>query len=196
MRDDSGSAHPAAVSSSEPRAIGRADYRFAEFGTAVLMALLSYLGAYPPSGEHFLAWLTVPGFALGSFHFLKRAFDSRPRIVLTEDGIIDRTSFYGGELLIPWAQVRDVRASRLYGGLQVEVTDLNELMESAGPGRRMALNSWRLFGKRTVTLGTTLLGVGKGELRMRIKTARDHYERVTMGLSGEAPGLAPPDEGL
>lgn len=167
----------------EGAVLGGADHRVAEFGLGALLAVFALLSAFPPSGAYLLPFVTVPGFALGSLHFLRRAFDSAPRVSIDDHGITDRTSIAGGTLHIPWSQIRRVSSSAWHNGVQLEVADLDDLERRAGWRRRIGIRLARIVGKRTVTVDTTLLGLTKSELAARLTSALHRHERRDLGLA-------------
>lgn len=84
------------------------------------------------------SWLAIAIFAPLGFRAVSRLMDTRPRLVISDDGIVDRTGFLGGELFIPWDQVRDVRPTRS-GRIAVELRDPPVVEKQAGPYRRWAM---------------------------------------------------------
>jgi hypothetical protein len=87
---------------------GSGERRLFEFGVGVLWALFCLLTFFPPSGHALAPWLTGPLSGLASLHFLKRAFDGRPRLVVDAEGVTDRTALVGGSLFVPWSDIVDV----------------------------------------------------------------------------------------
>lgn len=176
--------------------LGPGNHRVAEFGLSLLLGLFTALSAFPPSGEYFAAWLTIPTFALASIHFLRRSFDPVPRLTMDAEGITDRTSILGGALRIPWSQIRRVSVSWWHNGVQLEVGDLDALQQDAGVRRALGIRLARLVRKETITLDTTLLGISRSELRGRVAAALDRYERESIGLTAEPDRLAEPSRVL
>lgn len=77
---------------------GTLERRVGEFGVAVLWALFCLMNFFPPSHQALAPWLFGPLGALASLHFMRRAFDRRPRLIVNTEGITDRTSLVGGSL--------------------------------------------------------------------------------------------------
>lgn len=204
-------AHTGIVDTGEARGIGRPDperpeeldggdppgltvpatmrRRLSEAGMGVLWALYAFLNVFPPSHEHFAPWLVIPVCLLSSAHFLARAFDRRPRFTMDPAGLLDRTSIAGGQLQIPWRDILSVTASRWRGTVEVEVRDFEELCRNAGLRRRMALRLGALFGKRTVSVRPTLLGLSREHLRERLDAELLRFERSSLGLGPEPAQL-------
>lgn len=163
--------------------------RLSEVGVGALWALYALLNVFPSSHEGFAPWLVGPFCVLASLHFLARAFDPRPRLVVDGEGIWDRTSIAGGQLHIPWHDILGVTVSKWRGTVEVEVRDFDELCRTAGLRRRIALHLGALFGKHTVSIVPTLLGLNREQLRKRLDKGLLEFERTALGLSPEAPSL-------
>lgn len=147
---------------------------------------------FPPSGDAFLPWLTIPFSALASIHFFRRAFDSSPRLSADEEGITDRTAFLGREIQIPWEEVNHIAVSKLNGVVEVHVKDLKGLGKHASPGRRVDLWIRRLRGKQNVDIGPTMLGMRHEEIARRLEEALFNFERRKLGLVQSQPEAIEP----
>lgn len=179
---DGGGAHGLTVPATLERRLGEA-------GVGALWALYAFLNVFPPSHERFAPWLVIPLCVLASLHFFARAFDGRPRLMMDDEGILDRTSIAGGQLQIPWQDILGVTASRWRGTVEVEVRDFEELCRHTGLRRRTALRLGALLGKRTVSITPTLLGLSREQLRERLDAGLLRFERSSLGLGPEAPRL-------
>jgi hypothetical protein len=157
--------------------------RVGEFCTGLAWSLFLVFLMVPPSGHSFLPWLTVPLGALGTFHFLRRAFDSAPRLVVNAEGITDRTSLLGKEISIPWNQVAGVTIGRMNGGVFLQIRDLRALIPKASLGRRIEILFRRLFRKNWVRITPTMLGIRYDELGRRIEFALFESERIELGFT-------------
>ncbi len=157
--------------------------RVGEGIAAVLAALFALFNFFPPSGDAFAPLLIGPLSLLTCFHLLRRAFDRGPRLVVDAEGIVDRTSIVGGELRIPWEEIKDVATSASWGTVELEVRDPAALQSGAGFWRRTWMWLGRLRGKRTISVNPSLLGLSKGALRDRLAGALLHHERVQLGLA-------------
>ena len=166
--------HPLEASASPLRRLG-------EFALGLLWALFIPLVLFPPSGITFLRWLMFPIAGLTSLHFLRRAINPSPRLVVDLTGITDRTSIFGKELRIPWEHVHAVTVSKLDGNVYLELKDLRALRKCASPGRRFELFIRRLLGKTAIRIGPTMLGISKRDLGQRIEAAHFQYERAQLG---------------
>lgn len=127
-----------------------------------------------------LFMLTIAG--LSSFHFIRRASDSSPRLLVDSAGITDRTSIFGRELRIPWELVHAVTVPP-DGYCDLEIRDLRALRKHASPGRRFEISVRRLLGKTKMRIGTILVGVDRHHLGRRIEKAYFQFERSQLGLS-------------
>ena len=172
-----------------------ASRRAGEFAVGVLMALFCLMSVFPPSGEYFLPWLMAPFGAIASLHFFRRVFDGRPRLVVDEEGIVDRTALIGGELRLPWAEILSVSASGLRNTVDLTVRDPPTLGRMCGFWRRVGLRLGRLIGRRSVSINLTLLGFTKGKLKERLDDGLLRFERTQLGLGRHSqlpPGRTTP----
>jgi hypothetical protein len=173
---------------------GSVERRLGEFGVGVLLAFFCLMNFFPPSGQALAPWLVGPLSALASLHFMRRAFDRRPRLIVDSEGITDRTALIGGSLFVPWSDIMDVSV-RWKGGVSLVVRDLGAVQRRAGIIRRVWMRLERALGVRTVPIMLTLLGVGKQELKDRLDARLLQYERRELGLSASPPRLSEPGEG-
>lgn len=171
------------VSASRARRVG-------EFCTGLAWSLFLVLTISPPSGASFVPWFTVPLGTLGTFHFLRRAFDSAPRLVVGPEGITDRTSILGKEVFIPWSQVAGVTIGTLGGGVFLQIRDLSALIPKASFGRRIEILFRRLLRRTWIGIAPTMLGIRYKELGRRIESALFESERAELGLiSSDEPSM-------
>jgi hypothetical protein len=157
--------------------------RVGEFLTGLAWSLFLVFTISPPSGVSFIPWFTVPLGTLGTFHFLRRAFDSAPRLVVSSEGITDRTSILGKEMFIPWSQVAGVTISRVGGGVFLQIRDISALIPGASLGRRIEILFRRLLRRTWVGVAPTMLGIQYKELGRRIELALFESERAELGLT-------------
>lgn len=75
---------------------GTLERRLGELGIGVLWALFCLMNFFPPSGQALAPWLVGPLSGLASLHFMRRAFDGRPRLVVDSEGVTDCTALVGG----------------------------------------------------------------------------------------------------
>lgn len=171
---------------------GSPERRVVEFGIGVLWAIFCLLTFFPPSGQSLAPWLTGPLSALAGLHFIRRAFDGRPRLIVDSEGITDRTALIGGTLFVPWSDVVDV--SLEWGGwVNLVVRDLDVVQRRAGIMRRVWMKLGRALGVRTVPIMLPMLSVGKPELKRRLDAGLLVFERGELGLS-VPPKLSEPEE--
>jgi hypothetical protein len=113
----------------------------------LLISLLLFIDLFVSRGG---GWLLPLLMGYIGVHFVRLAFDARPRFQVDEGGIIDRTFMGGGELRIPWEMVREVRVTGLGGALHVDVLEDAKLWRGAGWPRNLVLRLESLLGKRSV----------------------------------------------
>ena len=128
---------------------------------------------------------------INGFHFLRRAVDPKPRLVLDEVGIWDRTSISGSELFIPWSEVIGPQPTFGQKMVEVEVRDLDRLRTNAGRIRRASLTLRRLRGKKTVPIFLGFLGLKKSDLTEALENGLIAFERVQFGCSPESSRVLP-----
>lgn len=181
---------PRPLEFSVPGTMGR---RLGELGVGVLWALYCLMILVPPSGQSFYPWLTAPITGLASLHFIRRAFDRRPRLIVDAEGITDRTSILGGALRVPWKDVLSVSVSRLWGTVNLEVRDPARIRREAGLLRRAWMLFERLLGQGEIAVSPTLLGLGRVELKERLDAALLDFERKQLGFTATAARLEGPE---
>ncbi len=164
-----------------PGSVGR---RVGEFSLGVFSALFCLMVYVPPSHQTILPWLFGPLSALVSVHFVLGAFDRRPRLVVTSEGITDRTALFGGTLFIRWSDVLDVTAGRWSGRVSLIVRDSEALRERTGVVRRMWMKLGAMFGLRGIPISVTVIG-----LKDRLDAGLLEYERRQLGLGADHPRL-------
>ena len=173
---------------------GTAGRRLGEAGLALFFAFFGLIIGFPPSGTPLLPWVLVPILSgLTSLHFLLRVFDRRARLIIDAEGITDRTSIGGGELRIPWAEVLSVSTSGWQSTVELQVRDPSALRQGVGPSRRLWMWLGHVFGKRSVSITPTLLGMNKKKLHESLDDGLLRFERSELGLAAQIEG--PPQLG-
>ena len=171
--------------------------RWGEFGAAAFFLSYFVLALFDPVGAGLIRWLLTGAMGFNGLFFLRRALDSRPRLILDEGGITDRTSLSGSALFIPWAEVEAVQPTIGKKMVEVRVRDLDQTRRRAGWFRRRWLGLRRLWGKRTVSIFLGMLGVEKEDLSGMIEDGMLAHERRELGFSAAAlelePGVAEPE---
>jgi len=161
---------------------GSVGRRIGEFGIGVLWALFCLMNFFPPSGQALAPWLIGPISALVSLHFVRRAFDGRPRLIVDSEGITDRTALVGSSLFVPWSDIVDV-SLRWGSGVGLIVRDPAAVRRRAGISRRVWMRLEQALGVRTVPILLPVLSVGKRELKKRLEAGLLQFERRHLGLS-------------
>ena len=156
--------------------------RLGEFGIGVLWAVFCLMNFFPPSGQALVPWLFGPLSALASLNFMRRAFDSKPRLIVDSEGITDRAGPFGGSLFVPWSEIVDV--SLKWDGVGVVVRDVAVVRRRAGLMRRIWMRLEQALGVRTVSIMLPVLSVGKPALKKRLEAGLLQFERrELLGLS-------------
>lgn len=163
---------------------GSAGRRIGEFGLGIFWALFSLMNFFPPSHQAFAPWFFGPLGGLIGLHFLGRAFDARPRLIVSSEGITDRTALLGGALFVPWSDVLDVSAGRWGGGVSLLVRDIAAVRRRAGVIRRMWMRLQGALGVKSVPISIGVVG-----LKDRLDAGLLEFERRELGLSPPAPRL-------
>lgn len=183
---EEGGAEGLVVSASPERRVG-------ELVFALLWALFCLMEFLPPSGHAWAPWFFGPLSALVSLNFIRRAFDSRPRLIVDSEGITDRAGPFGGSLFVPWSEIVDV-SLRWGGAVGVVVRDPDAVRRRAGVMRRIWMKlDQALGGGRTISIMLPVLSVGKRELKKRLEAGLLQFERRELGMRASAR-LAEPEE--
>ena len=161
--------------------------RWAEFGTAAFFLFYFALSLFDPVGSGLLRWFLTGAMGFNGFFFARRALDARPRLILDERGITDRTSLSGSTLLIPWDEIEAVQPTFGKKMLEVRVRDMNQIRGRTGFLRRSWLGFRRLMGKRTVSVFLGTLGVQREDLNRMIEDGMLARERRELGFSADPP---------
>lgn len=115
---------------------------------AVVFVVLGFWIIDAKPDKAWAGWLSIVFCGLGIPVFLWQILDRRPRIVIDEQGITDRTLGVG---TIAWADIENAeRASITIRGQEMEYIGLHlrnteTYLQKASPGRRPALESGRMF---------------------------------------------------
>jgi hypothetical protein len=166
--------------------------RVVEVGFAVFWALMCLGELFPPSGEALAPWMLGPLLGLVSLHFLQRAFDRQPRLIVDSEGVTDRGGPFGTSLFIAWSEIVDVSLSP-GSPVGLVVRDVAEVQRRAGVIRRIWMKLDRAVGLRTVPIRLPVLSGGKPELKKQLEAGLLQFERRELGLSA-SPRLAKPDK--
>ena len=136
---------------------------------------------------------------LGGIHMLRRAMGAAPRLEWDDDALIDRTSILGGELRIPWRDIRDVTTRARDSGVQIEFEDRPSFTETMSPGRRIQFALNRLRGIRGLLINPSFLRIDHRRLGSALEQvmleseARELRERKPGDLLITPPEGPPPD---
>ena len=108
-----------------------------------------------------VGWLTILFFGAGIPLFARQLLDSRPRLVIDEQGILDRTLKVG---VIPWTEITGARLETITGNTFVclEVRDPAIFTRQFGAVRRALTSGNRALGFADLNLNLSGLPV-RGE---------------------------------
>lgn len=156
-----------------------------KYAALLALALVFVLGgvlmvARGKPDDHWVGWLGIAFFGAGIPIFLRQIVDSRPRLVLDEQGIFDRTLGVG---VIPWTEITGatLRAVHFNHFICLEVRD---------PQR---WTSQRSFLKRLFALGNRAMGYSELNINLSAIAAdpKKVYELVLKQVIA-AQSLRPP----
>lgn len=162
--------------------------RLGELGIGALFAAITtgMIVGPAPSPSMRRAFVTFCG--LGAVHFLGRALDRRPRLVLDGEGVTDRTSMIGGALRVEWSEVTGVATLGLSDTVRLQVRDWKTLRRRAGPVRRLWMWITRLLGRDSIAISPAFLGMNQRELGRRVEDALFRFERAQVLATRNARG--------
>jgi hypothetical protein len=124
-------------------------------------------------GERPVGWLGVALGAVGVPIFLRQIFDRRPRLVIDERGIFDRSLRVG---VIPWSEITGTAVRSVSGNtfIALELRDPALFTRQFGGFGRALTSANRKLGFRELNLNLTGLAVRADEVLALI---RQHRER-------------------
>lgn len=159
-----------------------AKQRVASLGIGVAATVIGVLGLLPVYEGNLSTWLLAAFMGVLGVHGIRRAIDPRPRIEVTSDGITDRTALGGGDLLIRWEEIREVRLTPLGGKLELIVEDLAAVRKRAGWPRRLWMMLGAAKGKKAITITSDPLGPNMAIVRRQVERGLLAHERAELGL--------------
>ena len=144
------------------------DSRFFFGFAAALYGTLAVGAAMLPGG--FIGTLILAPAAVWATH---RLFSRDARLVITDEGIEDRTPMWGLGT-ISWSEIVDVRG-RSWGHIEIELRDEQALWDRLGFVSRLACIKRQLYGIGLAAVSTWDLAPGKEELLAAVEARMDAY---------------------
>jgi hypothetical protein len=110
----------------------------------VVAGIFIVLGANG-AGDALLGWVTIIFFGAGIPLFAWQLYDSRPRLIIDEQGILDRTLGVGR---IPWSEITSAHVQSISGDdfICLELEHPEQYAAKLSPVRRAALSANRALG--------------------------------------------------
>jgi hypothetical protein len=119
-----------------------------------------------------VGWLNLAFFGLCAVTFLWQVVDARPRLVIDERGVYDRTLGVG---VIPWGEILAVEARAIMGQPFVRLTlrDPALFTRRLGPLRRALTRGNRAIGFEALNLNLSGLPVDPARIVARLHVGMD-----------------------
>lgn len=127
------------------------------------------------------------GFALWAS---SRVVHRPARIVLTEEGIVDRTFWYSPGF-IPWGEIINIRPAR-WGRVDIDLRDKASFLERLPPIKKLRRYRWRLYGLGPAALNPLLLGISRRDLVETLQAGLDEYTLAEVRSHAEVARGADP----
>lgn len=136
-----------------------------------------------------LGYLLSGGFmGAGVVTLLRRATDGRPRLIISESGLIDRTGLFSDGIEIPWAQVKELK--RGFGPfIRVDLFDPETAFAQMNVFERAIRRLGYLLGGAPITIVTSGLDRGPTELIQLLEYREAHA--ALEAVHDEAEQLGP-----
>jgi len=134
-------------------------------GLATICAVFVIIGIlmllFPRTGEWretIIGWSGVILFGFGLFIFLRQIFDSRPRIVVDESGVFDRTLSVG---VIEWQDIEHARLNSVVGNpfISLRLNNPEKYLERAMNSQKKLARLNKYLGAETININVS--GVNK-----------------------------------
>ncbi len=134
-------------------------------GLAAICAAFVVIGGlmllFPRTGEWretIIGWSGVILFGFGLFIFLRQIFDSRPRIIVDESGIFDRTLSVG---VIEWQDIEYAYLNSVVGNpfISLHLTNPEKYLERAMNSQKKLARLNKYLGAETININVS--GINK-----------------------------------
>jgi hypothetical protein len=170
---------PVVLEAGEPEVVWH-DSALFFVGYAAVMGGLTTALMTIPSGV-FPATLTGLNMAWAVLRLLWR----RPRLRVTDEGVVDENFWYSGGLL-PWSSIRDIRPTR-WGLIQVELFEEDTYFKCLHPLKALALLKMQLYGFPPVVLIPWGLEGSRRDVVAQLQDGLDQWAVAAAGR-GELAG--------
>jgi hypothetical protein len=113
--------------------------------------------------KQLLGWTTIVFFGGCALVFVWQLIDSRPRIIIDDDGIYDRTLGVGR---IPWPEIQDAYVRSISGNdfICLELLDAERYVQRTNPVRRALAGMNSALGFTPITLNISCLAADSNDL--------------------------------
>ena len=111
-------------------------------------------------------------FGLQGVWSLLRVLDRRPRLIVTEEGVIDRTYLLLSPGLIPWSEIARFEPSRL-GMIRVELRDEGAFWARLSPLQKFAAGKLHLYGLGPAAIQSWVLDSSQSDFLDELDFAAD-----------------------
>lgn len=163
--------------------------RLKYFGLLILTLGFVALGAFlvrkADSRALWIGWTNIVFFGAGAVLFVRQIVDTRPRVVIDENGIFDRTLGVG---VIPWAAIVDARLQsvRSIPFICLELRNPDAWRARLGPIRRALTRGNEAFG--CAMLNVNLSGIQVDPLTVLV-AIHEGIARTTLGESSDRSSM-------
>lgn len=115
-------------------------------------------------------------FGLGLIVFLRQIFDARPRIVVDERGIFDRTLSVG---IIEWQDIEHARPNSVVGNpfISIRLTDPEKYLERAMNSQKKLARLNKYLGAETININ--LSGINESPAEILAVVLKGIHDRKT-----------------
>jgi hypothetical protein len=137
----------------EPLAVIRTSKRKVALGLAICLGFIALGGLILTKGyprDAWIGWLSLGLFGFALVVLVRAMMDSRPRLVIDEHGVFDRTLGVG---VIPWAQIEDAYIAASF--ICLELRDPESFLQKLRPLKRRLARANRWFGRTELNLNLT-----------------------------------------
>jgi hypothetical protein len=157
--------------------------RWKYVGLAAMCAPFVVIGAlmliFPRSGslkETLIGWLSVIFFGFGLIIFLRQIFDSRPRIVVDERGVFDRTLSVG---TIEWQDIEHAYLNSVVGNpfISLRLNDPEKYLERAMNSQKKLARLNKYLGAETININVS--GINKSPDEILAVVLKNLLDRKT-----------------
>ena len=128
------------------------------------------------AGNALLGWVSIIFFGSGIPLFAWQLYDSRPRLIIDEQGILDRTLGVGR---IPWSEITQAHIQTLSGNdfICLELEHPEEYAAKLSPVRRAASSANRALGCTDFIINLSGVNASTEEIFELIMKGCEQYRR-------------------